>query len=188
MRFHRSTLSVAACVAFLVIEGEAAAQPLALLVELSAQRLDISRRVALVKWDSNAPVADPPGDPREGQVIAAAVEEATQRGLSAELAAGFFADQIEASKLKQFSLMANWRRTGSAPAEARADLKGELRPALDRLGVSLVEALVATEPLRQDPACRLEVAKATAIYVTTHQRDALDAVALDRGLARACGN
>ena len=67
------------------------------IIELSAKRLDISRQVALTKWDTGQPVADPPQDPREQQVIAAASDEAGKRGLSKDLAAAFFSDQIEAS-------------------------------------------------------------------------------------------
>ena len=158
------------------------------LVDLSATRLDISRKVALTKWDTNSPIADPPSDPREQQVIAAASDEARRRGLSSDLASAFFADQIEASKLIQFSLMANWRRAGQVPPEPRADLKTELRPALDQLRSQFIDELLATQRLRDAADCKVKVAKASNSYAESHRLTALQAVAIDRGLARVCGD
>ncbi|BEP64450.1 chorismate mutase (plasmid) [Variovorax sp. V213] len=156
------------------------------LVALSAARLDLSRQVALTKWDSRQPVADPPGDPREQEVIAAASQEAGARGLPGELATAFFTDQIEASKLVQFALMARWRREGGAPDEPRADLRNELRPALDRLRPRFIDELVATRSLRERPDCRQRLTHATARYVDAHGLSPLFAIGLDRGLARVC--
>ena len=156
------------------------------LVALSAARLDLSRQVALTKWDSRQPVADPPGDPREQEVVAAAAQEAGARGLPGELVTAFFTDQIEASKLVQFALMARWRREGGAPAEPRADLRNELRPALDRLRPRFIDELVATRSLRERPDCRERLTHATARHVDSHGLSPLFAIGLDRGLARVC--
>lgn len=160
----------------------------ATLVALSAARLELSRQVALAKWDTRQPVADPPGDPRELQVIEAAVHEAGTRGLPAALAGAFFADQIEASKLVQFTLIARWRREGGPPRGARADLRRELRPALDRLRPRLIAALVATTGLRSQSDCAVRLAQASASHAARHRLPLLYAIALDRGLARACGS
>jgi chorismate mutase len=100
----------------------------------------------------------------------------------------FFADQIEASKLIQFSLMANWRRAGQAPSEPRAGLKTELRPALDQLRSQFIDELLATQQLRQAPDCKINLAKAISSYVDRHSLTALQAIALDRGLASVCGD
>ena len=158
------------------------------LIDLSATRLDISRKVALTKWDTKQPIADPPSDPREQQVIAAATDEANRRGLPSDLAAAFFADQIEASKLIQFSLMADWRRAGHVPSDPRADLKTELRPALDRLRSQFIEELLAARSLREAGDCKTRIAKETAAYVERRRLKSLEAIALDRGLARVCGD
>jgi chorismate mutase len=156
------------------------------LVELSFTRLDISRKVALTKWDTKMPIADPPNDPREKQVIDAASEEAKNSGLSTDLASAFFADQIEASKLVQFVLFADWTRSAKVPTEARGDLKSELRPALDRLRTQFIEELIATRKLRKEADCRLQLAKSSASYAKRRQLTPLFSIALDRGLARAC--
>ena len=182
--------AVAAC---LFLASCATAQPappsdFSRLVDLSASRLEISRQVALTKWDSGFPVADPPGDPREQQVIAAAAAEAAKRGVSPELASAFFADQIEASKLVQIALMTGWRRAGEAPKEPRADLSSQLRPALDRLRPMFIEELKATQRLRETPDCKSRLANAAADHTRARHMAPLFVVALDRGLARVCGD
>ncbi|MBS0339306.1 MAG: chorismate mutase [Proteobacteria bacterium] len=186
-------LSRAAVALLAVASAASQAQParasdFSRLVELSATRLDISRKVALTKWDSGAPIADPPSDPREKQVIDAAAEEARQRGLSTDLASAFFADQIEASKLIQFVSMATWRRSGKVPSDPRADLKSELRPALDKLKSQFIDALIATQALRESADCKSQLARSSASYVEGHRLAPLQAIALDRGLARVCGD
>ncbi|SIR71217.1 chorismate mutase [Pseudacidovorax sp. RU35E] len=168
--------------------GEPPSCDVSRLVELGAKRLDISRQVALAKWDSGHPVADPPGDPREAQVIAAAAQEAAEHGVAPERANAFFADQIEASKLIQIGLIAQWHRSGGAPREPRADLRTALRPALDMLRPALIDALKSAEPYRGRADCKRCVADATAAYADAHRLPALFAVGLDRGLARVCGD
>lgn len=158
------------------------------LVELSAVRLDISRQVALAKWDNGYPVADPPDDPREAQVIAAAGQQAAERGVSSELARAFFADQIEASKLIQIALIAEWRRSDAAPPGNRMDLSAQLRPALDRLRPALIDALKSAQPYRGTSECTRCVARATADYARANRLPTLFALGLDRGLARVCGD
>lgn len=182
-----------AVVACVILASCASAQPapptdFSRLVDLSASRLEISRQVALTKWDSGFPVADPPGDPREQQVIAAAAAEAAKRGVSPELARAFFADQIEASKLIQIALMTGWRRAGEAPKEPRADLSGQLRPALDRLRPMFIDELKATQRLREAPECKSRLANAIGDLTRARQLAPLFVVALDRGLARVCGD
>lgn len=156
------------------------------LVALSATRLSLSRQVALSKWDSQHPVSDPPGDPREAQVIAEAVDRAADRKLSAALARAFFEDQIEASKLVQISLISSWHRAAQAPSDERADLKSQLRPALDRLQLLFLDELKRTEGLRSAPDCRAALATASAAQAASNGLTPLFAIALDRGLARVC--
>lgn len=168
--------------------ANAEAKDFSKLVELSATRLEISRKVALTKWDTKMPIADPPNDPREKQVIDAASAEARSEGLSSDLASAFFADQIEASKLIQFVLMSDWTRSGKVPAEHRADLKTELRPALDRLRTQFIGELIATQKLREAPDCKVQLVKASAAYGKRQKLLPLYAIALDRGLSRVCGD
>ena len=52
---------------------------------------------------------------REAQVVRAAVASAKEKGLSEQFISTFFGAQIEANKLIQCSLLAEWRRRGRAP-------------------------------------------------------------------------
>lgn len=189
----RIAASITACLSLMAgaaAQSTASAQraDFSKLVELSATRLEISRKVALTKWDTGHPVSDPPGDPREKAVIESAAAEGVGRGVSRELATAFFADHIEASTLVQIGLMANWRRTGHVPTEPRADLRAELRPALDRLRSFLLDELNATRNLRALPGCKTQLAIEAGAYVKAHDLAPLFAVGLDRGLARVCGD
>jgi chorismate mutase len=105
--------------------GQSAIDRLQPLVETSARRLLIAEQVALAKWDSGAAVEDLP---REAQVIRAAVRDIDSRGLDPTLVSNFFKAQIEANKVIQYSLLADWRRSGKAPAQAPIDLVATIRP------------------------------------------------------------
>jgi chorismate mutase len=83
------------------------------LLDMTVARLHIARQVALSKWDTHKPVEDLP---REAAVIKAAAEEAHTLGVPPQLATHFFADQIEANKLVQYGLLAQWNETAARPA------------------------------------------------------------------------
>ncbi|OLL31755.1 hypothetical protein BTH42_10635 [Burkholderia sp. SRS-W-2-2016] len=158
-------------------------QPFLPLLDMTVARLHIARQVALSKWDSHKPVEDLP---READVIRAASEEARALGLPAELAMRFFADQIEANKLVQYGLIAQWHRAGRAPDDKRVDLTTDVRPKLDRLQQGIIQALVDTKSLRAQPDCNTQLARATQEYIASHALDPLYAMAMDRALARVC--
>jgi len=159
--------------------------PLRPLVETSAQRLHIAERVALAKWDNGVAVED---GPREAMVIQAAVKDGTAVGLDSTQVEAFFRGQIEANKLVQYSLLADWRREGRAPVHAPADLVKEVRPQLDEIEKRLIAELSDTLSVRSATSCSLNVAKAVGEYVDAHKLKAnsLDAVALDRAMAATC--
>jgi chorismate mutase len=152
------------------------------LIEAVSARLLIAAQVALTKWNSGKPVEDPQ---REQAVIARAVRDAPAYGLAGDYAAAFFADQIEASKVIQYSLLADWYRAGSAPEEPSPNLATEIRPELDALHVRLLQALSATHPLRLD-ACATALSHAAHAYSNSHSYDGLHVAALHRALARVC--
>lgn len=101
------------------------------LVETSFQRLAIAEQVALAKWDGGRPVEDPS---REAQVILDAIKKGEARGLDQASVSDFFRAQIEANKLVQYSLLAEWRRIGKAPDHSPVDLAGTIRPASTQEG------------------------------------------------------
>jgi chorismate mutase len=155
------------------------------LVQLSARRLALAEQVALAKWDSHTPVEDPS---REEQVIMIAVSEGKPRGLDGTFVSKFFRAQIEANKVVQYSLLANWYRTGRAPGHAPVNLANTVRPELDHLQTALIAALADTSMLRAGTTCHADVAKAVGKYISAHKGDrwCFQTIALDRALAAAC--
>lgn len=155
------------------------------LVETSAERLLIAEQVALAKWDSGTPVEDAS---RESQVLGSAVRAGKSRGLSQAEVSDFFRAQIEANKLVQYSLLAEWRRAGKAPGHTPVNLAGTIRPELDHVETELIAELANTADIRASASCRVDIAKAVGKYVSAHKNsfDPLKAIALDRAMAAAC--
>lgn len=155
------------------------------LVEASARRLAIAEQVALAKWDSQTPVEDAA---REAQVITSAVKDGESRGLDRTYVSKFFMAQIEANKVVQYSLLANWHRVGHAPDHTPINLATTIRPELDQLQRKLIEGLAETEAIRASKTCGADTAKAVGIYFAAHRRGSasLQAIALDRAMAAAC--
>jgi chorismate mutase len=155
------------------------------LVETSAQRLAIAEQVALAKWESGMPVDDVP---REERVIVSAIRAGESRGLDQTAVSNFFRAQIEANKLVQYSLLAEWRRVGKAPDHPPANLANTIRPELDQLETALIAELAETAGIRASASCRADIAKAVGKYVSEHKNrfTALRAIALDRAMAASC--
>jgi chorismate mutase len=114
------------------------------LLGLIGERLDVAPEVARTKWNTRAPIDDPL---REERVLETAVKAATEYGLDPHVAKAFFRGQIEASKVVQRALHAEWT-DGSQSAFANvADLGVEIRPVLDRLTPAMLRALVEALPV-----------------------------------------
>jgi chorismate mutase len=187
---HLSKGKLAMVIAFTIIgtsaaRGQDAINRLHRLVETSARRLRIAEQVALAKWDSGAAVEDLP---REAQVIRDAVRDGESRGLDPTSVLNFFKAQIEANKLIQYSLLADWRRSGRAPAHAPIDLVATIRPELDRTQTALIAELADTAAIRASTTCRADVAKAIGQYNLEHKHEVepLQSRALNRALAASC--
>ncbi|MGF6667680.1 chorismate mutase [Pseudomonas monsensis] len=143
------------------------------------ERLNIGDQVALTKWDSGKPIQD---SPREAQVIANARALAVERKLDPEEVAQLLAAQMEANKLVQYGLLAQWQAAGAAPDTPRPDLGQQIRPRLDELQSRLLRQYAAFAPYRQAadcPAWVMEARKGLA-------RDALHELALVRATGELC--
>ena len=164
---------------------QSAANQLQQLVEISARRLAIAEQVALAKWDSGAPVEDAA---REDHVIVSVTKAAQSRGLDPTSVSNFFRAQIEANKLVQYSLLAEWRRAGKAPDHTPVDLASTIRPELDEVDKALIAELEKSAAISASASCRTDIAKAVGEYVSAHKNnlEPLKAIALDRALATAC--
>ncbi|MEQ7918496.1 chorismate mutase [Xanthomonas sp. WHRI 1810A] len=158
---------------------EPAPETLEPLLATLSQRLDIADLVALTKWDSAKPIQD---SDREAQVIANALQQARQYGVSEDEVGQLLAAQIEANKLVQYGLLAAWQTAGQAPATKRPDLKDEIRPRLDELQTRLLAQYAAFSPFRSHPACSAWLNQARPHLA----RDPLHALALVRATGELC--
>jgi chorismate mutase len=165
--------------------ASAATDSIRSLVQTSAQRLQIAEKVALAKWYSGASVEDAS---REVEVIQKAVKDGAGAGLESAQVEGFFKAQIEANKLIQYSLLAEWQRQGQAPEQAGANLVKEIRPQLDEIEKQLIEELKQSAGARSAKTCPADVAKAVAEYLDSRKlkTDSREGAALDRAMASAC--
>ena len=181
---RRDVLLLATLIWGMKIAG-AATDPMRSLVQTSAQRLQIAHRVALNKWYSGAGVEDPS---RETEVIQSAVTDGKSMGLESAQVEAFFKAQIEANKLIQYSLLANWRREGRAPGHAAPDLVKEIRPQLDEIEKQLLQELKESAEARSSATCPVDVAKAVGEYLNSRSLkvDSREGVALDRAMASSC--
>ncbi|MCU0074337.1 chorismate mutase [Pseudomonas koreensis] len=149
------------------------------LVNTLNERLNIGDLVALTKWDSGKPIQD---SPREAQVIDNARKLATERKLDPEDVAQLIAAQMEANKLVQYGLLAQWQAAGAAPDTPRPDLGKQIRPRLDELQTRLLQQYADFTPYRHDPNCPVWLAKARSGLT----RDALHDLALTRATGELC--
>jgi cyclohexadienyl dehydratase len=112
------------------------------IVELSLERRALMREVAAWKWLNQRPIADPE---REQELLRRMIEQGRTLGIEADGLEGFFKLQIKWGRREQKRAFAEWRRT-QANVVAPRDLHDELRPALDRVGVELLQALYLALP------------------------------------------
>ncbi|CAK9891728.1 MULTISPECIES: chorismate mutase [Pseudomonas] len=152
--------------------------PLSQLLDSVDRRLDLATAVALSKWDSGQAVQ---ATDREQQVIAKAQSQADRFGLSEQRAGDFFADQIEANKLLQYSALSRWQAQGYAPPTPRTDLQTQLRPQLDRLQHVLLSQLAEFDRSRPQD-CRTLLAQA----ITHRTQNPPRTLALIRATGQLC--
>lgn len=121
------------------------------LLRLVRQRLEVAPEVARVKWNTHAPIEDLA---RERQIVDGVAQAASAHGLDPALAGRFFQAQIDAGKLVQRALHAEWTAAGQPPFEHVPDLARDVRPRLDALTPALLRALSAAAPALVGPGGR----------------------------------
>ncbi|WP_174997011.1 gamma subclass chorismate mutase AroQ [Pandoraea iniqua] len=146
------------------------------------ERLAISEAVARTKFGSGKPVQD---TPREQALLDSVGERASQYGLTPAQARTFFRLQIEAGKLVQTALLARWAREGRAPGQP-VDLATRLRPALDRLGGSLMHDLGRLCALPDDPTRLARIHQARERIAKAAKLEALQRAAFDEATSGLC--
>ena len=115
----------------------AAVRQLLLLID---ERLALMPDVARYKWNTGGAIEDLP---REQALLQSVREQAVRRGLDADAVTQFFAAQIEASKVVQRELFAAWQAAGQGKFVGVVDLATQIRPRLDQLSPSLLDAWAA---------------------------------------------
>lgn len=123
--------------------------PQARMTALLVQRLELSRQVAWVKFQNNAPVRDPQ---REAALLSSLTEKAVRSGLPPAFAGRFFQFQMKASRQLQSGLIHGWTRGTTLPALPPLDLQKQIRPRLDQVSTEMVQLLVQLRPSLPDPA------------------------------------
>lgn len=152
--------------------------PLDPLLDSIEQRLDIAQAVALHKWDQRQPVQ---ASTRERQVLESVRRAAPDHQLPPDRAQAFFADQMEANKLLQYSALSSWQLKQQAPATQRQDLAQQLRPRLDRLQAELLDRLALFDQARL-PRCANVLARSLVLRT----EDPVRHLALVRATGQLC--
>jgi cyclohexadienyl dehydratase len=129
-------------------------QPLRLAID---QRLLLAQAVARAKWNVQAPVEDLQ---REAQVIQAAVKQGATLGLPDRWVETVFRAQIEASKIVQRELFAQWTAQHAGKFDDAPDLARTVRPELDRITTQILRSLADNQAALTNPARQAEVAGA----------------------------
>lgn len=142
------------------------------------ERLDIADLVALAKWDSGKPIQD---TARETLLINNARKQATGSNVNPDEAADLIAAQIEANKLVQYGLIAQWQAAHKAPDLPLPDLT-QLRAKQDELQARLLQQYAAFVPYRVDPECPQWLAAQRSDLI----KDALHGQALIRATGELC--
>ncbi|VVE21669.1 Monofunctional chorismate mutase [Pandoraea commovens] len=146
------------------------------------KRLAISEAVARNKYGTGKAVQD---TAREQALLDNMGEQAPQYGLTSAQARTFFRLQIDAGKLVQTALLARWTRDGHAPGEP-VDLGTRLRPALDKLGTSLLHDLGRLCALPDDPTRLARIHQARERIARAAKLEALQRAAFDEATSGLC--
>jgi cyclohexadienyl dehydratase len=115
------------------------------ILDLADQRLAVMPAVAAVKWQTKAPIFDPP---RETAVIQRAADLGAPMGLAGEPLKHFFGVQARLARGVQTSLHEQWQAHGFSYSEPITTLAA-LRPKLDGLTLDILQAIYLAAPVLQ---------------------------------------
>jgi cyclohexadienyl dehydratase len=115
------------------------------ILDLADQRLAVMPAVAAVKWQTHAPIFDPP---RENAVIQRAQDLGAPMGLVSDPVKRLFELQVRLAREVQGTLHEDWKAHGFSYAEPVTTLAA-LRPRLDGLTVDFLQAIYLAAPVLQ---------------------------------------
>jgi len=113
------------------------------IFELADQRLAVMPAVAAVKWQTKAPIYDPP---RESAVIQRAADLGAPMGLAGDPLKHLFELQAQLAREVQTGLHEEWKAHGFSYAEPVTTLAA-LRPRLDELTTEILRAVYLAAPV-----------------------------------------
>jgi cyclohexadienyl dehydratase len=113
------------------------------IFELADQRLGVMPAVAAVKWQTHAPIFDPP---RESAVIQHAQDLGAPMGLAANPLRRLFELQARLAREVETALHAQWQAQGYSYSGQVVTL-ADLRPQLDQLTVEILRAIYIAAPV-----------------------------------------
>ncbi|MGW2518424.1 chorismate mutase [Streptomyces sp. NPDC001617] len=182
-------ISALAATAVLALPGTATAAPapasrLLPVASLAADRLATADLVAAAKWGTDSPIDDPA---REQQVLDSVAAQAQRIGADPDEVRRVFRDQIEANKIVQRALFAEWTAHPEQAPTTKPDLN-VVRQTINRINADLVQSLADTTPQRTARTCGPELA--VAVIEVHHEKhpDLLHTAALARSLVSVCRN
>lgn len=129
--------------------------PGARLADLIVERLSWMDEVAAIKRERQLPIVDAK---REAELLAAMEKKGVAAGLPAKSVRGFFIGQMDAAKECQQGFMVHMSIPKSH-ANGLPDLATEVRPALDKIGVQMIEALVQARAQKLDAEAAQAIAR-----------------------------
>ena len=121
------------------------------LLSVILERLMVAPDVARTKWNTRAPIEDLG---REQQIISAVGTGASSDKVQRDTAERFFRAQIEASKIVQRAMHAEYDAAHHPPFQTVVDLDTEIRPKLDRLTSEMMLALGQALPVLERTGSR----------------------------------
>ncbi|MGW2833584.1 gamma subclass chorismate mutase AroQ [Streptomyces sp. NPDC001286] len=133
---------------------------------------------------TDSPIDDPA---REQQVLDTVATQAQRIGADPDEMRRVFRDQIEANKLVQHGLFAEWTAHPDRAPTTKPDLN-VVRQTINRINTDLVRSLADTTADRTAPACRPELLVAAVEVHHEKHLDLLHTAALARSLAQICRN
>jgi len=113
------------------------------IFELADQRLAVMPAVAAVKWQTKAPIYDPP---RESAVVQRAADLGAPMGLAGDPLKHLFELQARLARDVQTGLHEEWKAHGFSYAEPVTTLAA-LRPRLDELTTEILRAVYLAAPV-----------------------------------------
>ena len=114
----------------------------------------------------------------------AAAKDGELKGLNPTFVSNFFAAQIDANKLIQYSLLAEWHRAGRAPKHPPISMTEDIRPQLSDRS-SLDRRTRGNQRHPNNASCRDNTAKACRKNLA-QRHGTLLAIALDRAREANC--